>query len=143
MALTVTPANVKASDSAPKLQVKYGAAVTAGQVLYKATDGTYSPARANAVATSVAAGIALLSGSTGQWGLMVIQDDSFDPGATTVQGTVYAVADDVAGGIEAAEDLAQSASIETPVQAFGIGLADNKMKIDFNAKITGSLAVSE
>lgn len=125
--VSVTPGNVLASALAAKIPGTSGAAIIAGQAIYKGADSLYYPADANAAdPVYKVAGIALCSApGVGQPFFLVEVDASFKPGFTTVLGKVY-VLSATPGGIAPVEDLAAG----WRTQFLGIGLASNFMTLD-------------
>ncbi len=103
--LTVTAANVLAGANAVKKQVKAAAAITAGQVLYRAADGRYGVVDSDSATAEarIPVGIALNSAGANQPVLIQTAGD-ITIGATLVVGTIY-VASDTPGGIHPALDL--------------------------------------
>lgn len=92
--LSVTAGSVLASATALLGAGVAGAAITAGQPVYKDTadSNKLKLADANAsAATAVVEGIALNGASAGQPVQFVYQDDSFTPGGTLVVGETYAL----------------------------------------------------
>jgi len=105
--LSVTAANVLASNAARRKTGVAGATITAGQALYAdaSASNTLNLADANAsAATANPVGIALHGASSGQPLAYVEEDPDFTPGATLTVGTVY-VLDATAGGIAPVADL--------------------------------------
>lgn len=135
-AITITAANVKPSAAATIIKAKLADTVTAGDVLYKNTSGAYVQARANAASTKDAKGIAASGGVTGQWIGLITQDPALEIGGTTAQGQLYGTSDAVAGEILPASEIVADTTV-VYVDVWGIGLADNKIKVDFDNKITG------
>lgn len=131
--LVVVPASVLASSGASKIPGTSGAAIIAGQTVYKGTDNLYYPADANgADPLYKVAGIALCSApGVGQPFYFVAVDASFKPGFTTVAGKVY-VASATAGGIAAIDDLASG----WRTTFLGTGLAGNFMALNVSRSDT-------
>lgn len=106
--LSITPANVQAGDDAAIQHGIAGAAITAGQLLYKdiTTDPdnpTLKLADADAAASAVLAGIALHAAEIGH-PIAYQSDGTIEIGATTIVGKWY-VCSNTAGGIEPIEDI--------------------------------------
>lgn len=106
--LSVTAANVIASNSAKRARGIAGATITAGQPVYVDTAASNVLKLADndaSAATATIAGIALHGAASGQPLEYVTEDPDFTPGATLTTGTIY-VASSTAGGIAPAADLA-------------------------------------
>lgn len=103
--LTVTAANVLAGTNAIKKTVKAAAAITAGQPIYRASDGRYGVVDSDSATAEarVPAGIALNNAGANQPVIMQTAGD-ITIGATLAVGTIY-VASDTAGGIMPVADL--------------------------------------
>lgn len=93
--LTITAASVVAGAGAQTEAGVAGAAVTAGQVVYKATTGKYLPADADedTAAERTAKGIALNGASLDQ-PLKVLTSGPITIGATLTPGAFYYLSDD-------------------------------------------------
>jgi hypothetical protein len=103
--LSITATAVVPSDSATKRTGKAGAAITAGQPLYKdSTTKTMFPADANVSTKVEVAGIAAHAASTGQPITYVEADDALVIGATVAIGDVLILSAN-AGGIAPVADL--------------------------------------
>ena len=105
--LTITAANVLASNGATKRTGKAGATITQGQTVYvdAADSSKVKLADNNASATTAdVKGIALQSVASGQDITFVEEDSDFTPGATLTVGTIYAQSA-TAGGICPVADL--------------------------------------
>lgn len=105
--LSITAANVAVTGGSESVAGTAGAAITAGQVLYRdASDGTYKLADADSatVAARSPAGIALNSAAAGQPVRVHIRGP-VTIGATIAGGTAYFLSA-TAGGICPAADLA-------------------------------------
>lgn len=121
--ISITPANVLASDSAtPVRRGIAGATIGAGHVLYvdTAADNVLKLADADALASSQVAGIALNGAAVGQPVEYIEADPEFAPGGTTVAGTTYYLST-TAGAICVIGDLASG----DYVTVMGVGLAGN------------------
>lgn len=109
--LSITAANVKLGGSGAKTQtVTFGATVTNGQVVYKASDGQYELADndLSEVANS-ASGIVLVGNSADGVGVIVVSGP-ITIGATTTKGMNY-VLSSTAGGIAPVADLGSGDNI--------------------------------
>lgn len=107
--ISVTAANVVASNAAVRKRGIAGATITAGQTLYADSAASYVLKLADndaSAATAVIVGIALNGAAAGQPVEYVVEDPDFTPGATVAAGTIY-VASSTAGGIAPAADLGQ------------------------------------
>lgn len=105
--IVVTAASVLASGQATKETGIAGAAITAGQTVYKeATTNLFKLADSNSGTAEVKAvyGVALHAAATGQPLTVVKDDPSFTPGATVVVGTSYWLSE-TPGGIQPVADL--------------------------------------
>lgn len=131
--VTVTPANVLASSGASKIPGTSGAAIIAGQTVYKGTDNFYYPADANALDPIYkVAGIALNSApGVGQPFQFVAVDPGFKPGFPTTAGTAY-VLSATPGGIAPIADLVTG----WRTQFLGTGLAGNLMALNLTRSDT-------
>jgi hypothetical protein len=89
-ALTITATAVVAGADATRDNGKAGAALTAGQAVYKASDGTYKLADTNDASAIVRkpAGIALNGAAAGQ-PVAVLTKGSITIGSAVVGGTAY------------------------------------------------------
>lgn len=125
---SVTPANVLSSVNASSIQrANAGAAITAGQVIYKdPTLQTMFPAAANAATIQTIAGVALNNAATGQPVNWTNLDPSFTPGFTTSIGeTLYL--SETAGSVCPYADLTTG---DNPVVIFvGNGTATSVLSI--------------
>lgn len=103
--IAITAANVLAGSDSTRENGRAGVAITAGQVVYKASDGTYKLADTNdsVAAARKPAGIALNGASAGQ-PLAVLTKGSITIGGTLVGGTAYYLSG-TAGGIAPVADL--------------------------------------
>lgn len=121
--IAVTAANVVPSSQAVIKSGTAGGTVTAGQTIYKDTDGRLKQGDANASATTGAIiGVSVSGASAGQPLFYTDFDPDFTPGATVTKGTVY-VASETAAGIAPVADLASG----WHVTIIGVGKASNKM----------------
>lgn len=105
--VTITPANVLASNAASKRTGVAGATIAAGQTVYvdSAASNTVKLADANlSAAAADCVGIALHGAAANQPITWVEEDPDFTPGGTLVVGTIY-VLSGTAGGIAPAADM--------------------------------------
>lgn len=133
-AITVTAANVQKAIAQLGLpgssteHGRYGATVTAGQVVYR--DATDSYDMKLAIATSAAAanayGIALNGGADGQPS-EVLRSGLYNPGGTVVVGQLYCVSAAAAGAIVPYGDLATTEY----VSFIGIGITAALIYVNF------------
>ncbi len=108
--LSITAASVIASSSAQTKVVTAGATITAGQVVYlDSASMTYKLARANALGTSNAAGIALNGAASGQPVKICMYDPDFTPGVSATEGVHLMLSSATAGAIAPAADLTTGA----------------------------------
>lgn len=125
--ISVTAANVKLGSSSATVQrVLYGATVTQGQALYSDTSDSnkYKPADADAAASSLAEGIALTPGVSGDYGLMVTAG-LINMGGTVIVGQVHAVSTTL-GGVCLYSDLGSGDFVTT----LGIGFTTAMIYVD-------------
>jgi hypothetical protein len=122
----VVSASVLASSNADIRRGTAGAAITAGQTLYKDTaDGLMKLYDANGAAPlNVYAGIALHSSAIGQPIAFVYSDPSFTPGFTVAAGATL-IGSATPGGIAPVADAAATWF----VTILGIGIGSNKIKL--------------
>jgi len=134
--LSITATSVKASTTALTKTGTAGVAVTAGQVVYyDSATRTYKLAKADALGTSNAEGIALHAAAANQPLRIVLADDNFTPGVSATEGTLLAVSAANAGGIAPVADLATG---NFPL-VFAIVLDGGHWKVDFKTPLkTGS-----
>jgi hypothetical protein len=108
--LSITAANVLKGANAVVYYGTAGAAITAGQVVYKdAATGTYKLADSNVAGATTPAGIALHAAATGQ-PLAVQTAGDITLGAVLTAGAAYYLSE-TAGGIEPAADLGSGETI--------------------------------
>lgn len=104
-----------------------GTTVTAGQVVYKDSNGVYQLADANLSAAAAAAtGIALNGGASGQ-PVAVAYAGTLTPGFTATVGTIY-VLSGTAGGIAPAADLVTG----WRTTIIGVGLTSSTISLVFH-----------
>ena len=132
--ITVTAGSVVAGSGAVVIRKTAGATITAGQVVYKATDGDYELADADVLASAgsvtdrESVGIALNGASAGQ-PLSVQISGTINPGATTVVGDIYRVSA-TAGGIASDQvDVMASGDFKT---ILGVGMSTSAIKMGIN-----------
>jgi hypothetical protein len=124
--ISVTAGNVVAGANAKKLPGTAGAAITAGQVLYRAAaTGKLLPVDVDSgtAEVRVPVGIALNGASDGQ-PIDFVYEGDVNVGGTLVVGTIY-VASDTAGGIMPAADLEAG----DYVSVLGVASAANNLKM--------------
>jgi len=127
--LSITAASVVASSDAVTKKGTAGATITAGQVVYlDASTNTLKLAKADALATSNAVGIALHAASANQPLRYVVYDPDFTPGVTSTEGLNLRVSSGTAGGITAT--VADVTTGQFPV-VFGVVLDGAHWLIDF------------
>lgn len=127
--LTITAANVLASGQATKETGIAGAAVTAGQPVYKeASTGLFKLSDSNAAGLNAVYGLALHGALTGQPLTVVKNDPSYTVGATLVAGSAYYLSE-TPGGIQPVADLTTG---ETVVQ-LGIAISTTKLNLNIFA----------
>ena len=122
--ITVTAGDVVADAGASTRNGIAGATITAGQAVYVHADGTIQPARANAEATAVLAGVALNGAATGQ-PVSYITRGTYTAGATVAAGTVYVLSAAAAGGIAPEADLVNP----NRVSLLGVGISATKIMV--------------
>jgi hypothetical protein len=123
--LTVTASDVLAYAGARTTDGTAGAAITAGQVLYKdATDGTMKLADASTAAKAAAKGIALNNAAVGQ-PVKYLTAGGIDPGAVVTVGTIYGVTD-TAGGIGPVSERAAADFITI----LGVAVTASRINVD-------------
>jgi len=105
--ISVTAASVASGTNATKREGTAGATITAGMPVYldSTAANAVKPARANAVATSKAVGVALNSASSGQPVDYVTSDSTFTIGGTSTAGTILCVSAGTAGNIAPSADM--------------------------------------
>lgn len=104
--LTITATDVEVENNNPGTWVRFGVAVTQGQVVYRSTaDNKYYLADCDASATARAAGIVISNADADNYGYILSGTNSkINLGATLAQGEVYVVSD-TAGNIMPITDL--------------------------------------
>ncbi len=111
-----------------------GAAITAGQSVYKDTSGVYQLTDANlSAAAGVAVGIALNSAPASGQPISVATGGTLTPGFTVTVGTIY-VPSATAGGIAPAADLVTG----WRTAIIGIGITSSVLKL---VMVSGGVAV--
>ena len=127
--LSITASSVVAGSDATVIRVTAGAAITAGQVVYKDTTDSNKWKLADAdssVSTANVGGIALNGASDGQ-PLSVLTAGTLTINSAATVGTVY-VLSGTAGGIAPEADLASS----DYVTVLGVGTLATTLKISLN-----------
>lgn len=130
--ISITAANVVKGSNAVVEAGTAGAAITAGQVVYKdAADGKYKLADADSATAAAKAprGIALNGASDGQ-PLSIIRSGDVTIGATLTPGTAYYLSP-VAGGIAPLADVASGDDVVL------LGLAESASVLAVDIQITG------
>lgn len=134
--LSITAANVTPSVNAVIRDGIAGAAITAGQPLYRDPTDSYKLKLADANSATAAVrtmcGIAINSGASGTRVNYVVSDPALVIGATVANGTVY-VLSATAGGIAPLADLT------TGWYAFIIGLGTSTTTVAFRADLVNPL----
>jgi hypothetical protein len=133
----VTPANVllSSTSTAVKNTGTAGAAITAGQVVYKnPTTGLFFPMQATTTVSGVLAtpaGIALNNAATGQPFSYVNQDLSgtFNPGYATSAGEITLVSGTAAGNVTVFGNLTSGQSQQPVIVYLGTGTASAILNI--------------
>lgn len=94
--LIVTASSVLSSQPLNAQRAVASVAITAGQPVYKKSDGTISLSQANGIAPSNSVtGVAINNAAVGQPIAYVATDPSFTPGFTALSGDVIYVSDNV------------------------------------------------
>lgn len=121
--ITVTAANVRPFSGATIKEVTAGAAVTAGQIVYKDTTDSneHKAADAAAAASATIAGMAMTNAGDGE-PLLIATGGYVNPGGTVGVGVVYTCSSN-AGGIAPNADLTSGNYVST----FGIGITASKI----------------
>jgi len=104
--LVITATDVEVENNNAGTFVRFGAAVTQGQVVYRSTaDNKYYLADCDASATARAAGIVISNADADNYGYILSGTNAkINLGATLAQGEVYVVSD-TAGNIMPITDL--------------------------------------
>jgi hypothetical protein len=125
--LTVTASSVVASNSATVVRGKAGTTITAGQAVYRATDGTYKLADANGASPLYkVAGIALNNAGTGQPISICTGDNAFTIGATVAVGDTIWLSTTPGGMTATASDVATGSQYVT---VMGVAISTTKIKL--------------
>lgn len=125
--LTQTAANVHIYDKDVSTRIlKAGGTITQGMPVYKASDGDYEPADADAANTAAAAAIALTPASSGEY-FVALTKGNVDVGATLVVGTTYVVST-TAGAIAPQADLGSG----DYVTVLGIATTTSTLNLNIN-----------
>lgn len=124
--LTVTAANVLASEGATVEQGKFGATLIAGKVVYRdETTKKYGLADSNgAAATRIVRGISLNGGGDGQPGA-IVRSGPVNVGATLTPGLAYYLSD-TPGGICPVADVGAGEN----VVLLGVALSASILQLD-------------
>lgn len=94
--LTITAANVVKYDGAETATETAGEAITAGQTLFRHTDGKLYKAKDDTVAHAASVGVALNNAGANQ-PVTYIKAGDYNPGAVVAIGTFYGVTDTFGG----------------------------------------------
>lgn len=134
--LSITAANVTPSANAVIRDGIAGAAITAGQLLYRDSTASYvlklADANSATAGARVVCGIAINSASSGTKVNYVVSDPALVIGATVANGTVY-VLSATAGGIAPLADLTSG------WYGFVIGLGTSTTTVAFRADLVNPL----
>lgn len=128
--ITITAASVLPGDNAQVEHGYFGAAVTAGQVVYKdSADGTFKLADANSGTAGVRVpyGVALNGGASGQ-PAAIQRSGKITIGGTVVVGKTY-VLSATPGGIAPIDDLATGHYVST----LGIGISVTQIAVQIQS----------
>ena len=125
--LTITAASVVAGGNAVVDNGVAGAAITAGQVVYKAADGTYKLADNNLAGAEAPTGIALNGAAIGQR-VAVQTSGKITIGATLTAGSAYCLSS-TAGGICPVADLTTG----NVVVQLGLAVSTTVLDLKINA----------
>lgn len=127
--ISITATGVLPGDSAEVEHGYFGASVTAGQVVYKDSDGTYKLADANSATAAVREpyGIALNGGASGQ-PAAIQKRGKITIGGTVVVGKVY-VLSATPGGVAPIDDLTTGHYTAT----LGIGISSTQIDMRIHA----------
>ena len=126
--IAITPANFKASDNASIIEGTAGGTTTAGDVVYKDSNGQYQRAANSSVTLAKARGYITGGHAVDQQCHVVVADDDLDPGGTAAAGVGYAVSPN-AGKIGLDADVL-SGKFKTPI---GTGKANGNISFNLAA----------
>lgn len=145
-AISITPANVKPSNSATLATIILGATLTAGQVVYRdPTTKEYFAARADDESTALVGGMGILAsgGAQGQRAVLVTADSDLTIGGTVSDAVVLALSATTAGAIVPITDLVPGDDVVLQ-RIFGTGKPGNKIAVNFGRDrvISGEIAAS-
>ena len=127
--LVVTAADVASYDGAETAQDNAGEAITAGQTLYKHTDGKMYKAIDTSAAAAACRGVALCNAAEDQ-PVVYATRGGVNPGAAVTVGEIYAVTD-TAGGVALHSERASGDYITT------LGIATTTSRINLNIDRSG------
>lgn len=131
--VSITAANVRASERAIKLRGTAGATITAGQIVYRDTDEKFKLAQSTTRITSNIIGIATSGGADGQTIEVVTRDPELTVGGTlslsaAAAGGAYVLSAAAAGGIAPHGDLAAT----NWLVFLGVAISTTKMNFQVN-----------
>ena len=124
--LAVTAANVVIYTGASTGSGTAGEALTAGEPLYKHTDGKYYAALADTALHAACVGVALNDAAAEQ-PITFIKSGGFNPGAAVTVGYVYGITD-TAGGISL---ISERAAADFPT-ILGFATTTSRIELDIN-----------
>jgi len=124
--LVITPADVLRYDGSQTDSGTAGEAITAGQTLYKHSDGKLYKADSTTAVKARAVGVSLNDAAADQ-PVAFIKSGGFDPGATVAVGTIYGVTD-TAGGIGPVGDR----GIGDYLTILGVAVTDSRIDLNIN-----------
>ena len=122
--LVITPADVVRYDGSQTDSGIAGEAITAGQTLYKHSDGKLYKADCSTAVKARAVGVAL-NGAAANQPVAFIRSGGLNPGAAVAVGTIYGVTD-TAGGIGPVADRGTGDYLTI------LGVAVTTSRIDLN-----------
>lgn len=125
--ISITPGSVVPDSGYQYLDTTAGATITAGQVVYIASDNTAKLAITTTAITAAARGIALNGASAGQ-PVKVMTGGTITIGGTVVVGKIYIVSAS-GGGIAPVTDTATTQF----VTILGVGVTAAKITMNINA----------
>ena len=117
-------------------EIRAGGTVTAGAFVYRATDGDYEVAKADANTTDAVEGIALCGASNGQPLTMALPGSVVNMGATLSIGKVYALSDATAGAMMPVDDISNNEYVTQ------VGVALTAANLSFYTIVSNVLAAA-